>query len=421
MSEPIAIVGTACRFPGSCNSPSKLWELLREPRDVLSDFSSDRLNLSRFYHPNGEHHGSTDVNSKGYLLSEDYRLFDAPFFNINPIEADSMDPQQRILLETVYEALESAGCTLKQIRGSLTSVYVGVMNADYSDIQLRDTEALATHHAIGTARSMLSNRISYFFDLKGPSMTIDTACSSSLVALHQAVQSLRNRDTVSAIVAGANLILDPSMYIAESKLHMLSPDSRSRMWDKSANGYARGEGFAVLFLKLLSDAIDNGDHVEGLIRETGVNSDGRTRGITMPNAAAQTALIQQTYRNAGLDPIADRCQYFECHGTGTLAGDPVEAQAIRDAFFPVDNEPDKLSAEVSEKLLVGSIKTVIGHLEGCAGIAGILKALLAIKNKTIPPNMHFSELNPAISPFYTNPDKSIGLAKGTRGAFTSKC
>lgn len=414
MSEPIAIVGTACRFPGSCNSPSKLWELLREPRDVLSDFSSDRLNLSRFYHPNGEHHGSTDVNSKGYLLSEDYRLFDAPFFNINPIEADSMDPQQRILLETVYEALESAGCTLKQIRGSLTSVYVGVMNADYSDIQLRDTEALATHHAIGTARSMLSNRISYFFDLKGPSMTIDTACSSSLVALHQAVQSLRNRDTVSAIVAGANLILDPSMYIAESKLHMLSPDSRSRMWDKSANGYARGEGFAVLFLKLLSDAIDNGDHVEGLIRETGVNSDGRTRGITMPNAAAQTALIQQTYRNAGLDPIADRCQYFECHGTGTLAGDPVEAQAIRDAFFPVDNEPDKLSAEVSEKLLVGSIKTVIGHLEGCAGIAGILKALLAIKNKTIPPNMHFSELNPAISPFYKHlqiPTKALGWQK----------
>jgi len=400
MAEPIAIIGTACRFPGSSTSPSKLWELLREPRDVLSDFSTDRLNLSRFYHPNGEHHGSTDVNSKGYLLSEDYRLFDAPFFNINPLEADGMDPQQRILLETVYEVLEAAGCTLKQIQGSLTSVHVGLMNSDYSDIQLRDSEALATNHATGTARSILSNRISYFFDLRGPSMTIDTACSSSLVALHQAVQSLRNGDAVSAIVAGANLILDPAMYIAESKLHMLSPDSRSRMWDKSANGYARGEGFGALFLKPLSRAIEDRDHIEGIIRGTGVNSDGRTKGITMPSAVAQTALIQQTYRNAGLDPIADRCQYFECHGTGTLAGDPVEAEAIRDAFFPVGAETDELSTQVSEKLLVGSIKTVIGHLEGCAGIAGILRALLAIKNQTIPPNMHFRELNPAISSFY---------------------
>lgn len=400
MPEPIAIIGTACRFPGSSTSPSKLWELLRDPRDVLSDFSTDRLNLSRFYHPNGGHHGSTDVISKGYLLSEDYRLFDAPFFNINPLEADGMDPQQRILLETVYEALEAAGCTLKQIQGSLTSVHVGVMNSDYSDIQLRDSETLATNHATGTARSILSNRISYFFDLRGPSMTIDTACSSSLVALHQAVQSLRNGDAVSAIVAGANLILDPAMYIAESKLHMLSPDSRSRMWDKSANGYARGEGIGALFLKPLSRAIENKDNIEGIIRGTGINSDGRTKGITMPSAAAQTALIEQTYRNAGLDPIADRCQYFECHGTGTPAGDPIEAEAIRDAFFPVGAETDEISTQGSEKLFVGSIKTIIGHLEGCAGIAGILRAMLAIKNQTIPPNMHFRELNPAIYSFY---------------------
>lgn len=401
MPESIAVVGSACRFPAASSSPSKLWELLRDPKDVLSDFSSDRLNLSRFYHRNGEHHGSTDVNGKSYLLSEDYHVFDASFFNSSPLEADGMDPQQRILLETVYEALESAGCTLEQVQGSLTSVHVGVMNADYCDIQSRDPETLLTYNATGTARSILSNRISYFFDLKGPSMTIDTACSSSLVALHQAVQSLRSGDASASIVAGANLILDPSMYIAESKLHMLSPDSRSRMWDKSANGYARGEGFAALFLKPLSRAIDDGDHIEGIIRETGVNSDGRTKGITMPNGAAQTALIRQTYCNAGLDPVADRCQFFECHGTGTLAGDPVEAQAVRDAFFPVDDGPDQLpETEASEKLFVGSIKTVIGHLEGCAGLAGVLKALLAIKNRTIPPNMHFSELNPAIAPFY---------------------
>ncbi|PYI09963.1 hybrid PKS-NRPS [Aspergillus sclerotiicarbonarius CBS 121057] len=398
MGEPIAVVGSACRFPGGATSTSKLWQLLRQPTDVLSHFPPDRLNLDRFYHPDGEHHGSTDVQGQSYLLAEDCSLFDAAFFNINPLEADGIDPQQRILLETVYEAVESAGCTLKALQGSSTSVHVGVMNADYWDLQIRDTETLGTHNATGTARSILSNRISYFFDLKGPSMTIDTACSSSLVGLHLAVQGLRNGDATAAIVAGANLILDPAMYIAESSLHMLSPDSRCRMWDKDANGYARGEGFAALLLKPLSRAIQDGDQIEGIIRETGVNSDGRTKGITMPSAAAQTALIRQTYCRAGLDPVLDRCQYFECHGTGTLAGDPVEARAIRDAFFP--DEQTELRS--SDRLFVGSIKTVIGHLEGCAGLAGVLKALLAIRYETIPPNMHFNDLNPSVAPFYGN-------------------
>lgn len=404
MAERIAIIGSACRFPGGSSSPSKLWELLRDPQDVLSEFPPGRLNLARFYNENGEYHGSTDVMNKSYLLSEDPRLFDASFFNINPVEADGMDPQQRMLLETVYEALESAGCTLEQIQGSMASVYVGLMNADYSDIQWRDTETMPSYIATGTARSILSNRISYFFDLKGPSMTIDTACSSSLVALHQAVQSLRNGESATAIVAGANLLLDPSMYVAESKLHMLSPGSRCRMWDESADGYARGEGFAALFLKRLSDALEAGDHIECVVRETGVNSDGRTKGITMPNAIAQAALIRETYLRAGLDPISERCQYFECHGTGTLAGDPIEAQAIKEAFFPTEEDSMKWPAESkapnTSKLLVGSIKTVIGHLEGCAGLAGVLKAVLAIKHRTVPPNMHFNVLNPAIAPYY---------------------
>ncbi|KAJ5464099.1 hybrid PKS-NRPS biosynthetic cluster [Penicillium sp. IBT 31633x] len=399
MCEPIAVVGSACRFPGGAISPSRLWQLLREPTDVLSCFPPDRLNLDRFYHPDGEHHGSTDVQGRSYLLAEDCRLFDAAFFNINPLEADGIDPQQRILLETVYEAIESAGSTLQEMQGSSTSVYVGVMNADYWDLQVRDTETLGNHHATGTARSILANRISYFFDLTGPSMTIDTACSSSLVALHHAVQGLRQGDATAAIVAGANLILDPSMYIAESSLHMLSPDSRCRMWDKDANGYARGEGFAALLLKPLSRALRDGDEIEGIIRETGVNSDGRTKGITMPSAAAQTALIRQTYHRAGLDPSVDRCQYFECHGTGTSAGDPVEAKAIHDAFFP---DGEQTESSPSDPLLVGSIKTVIGHLEGCAGLAGVLKALLAIRHQTIPPNMHFNSLNPSVAPFYEN-------------------
>ncbi|KAE8153458.1 hypothetical protein BDV25DRAFT_136914 [Aspergillus avenaceus] len=392
MQEPIAIVGSACRFPGQSDSPSKLWSLLREPTDVRKDFPPERLNLNRFYHPNGEHHGSTDVQGKSYLLSEDYRRFDASFFNINPREAEGMDPQQRMLLETVYEALESSGHSLDSMHGSQTSVHVGVMSADFNNIQLRDTETLPTYNATGTVISILSNRISYFFNFKGPSVTIDTACSSSLVALHQAVQGLHTGDATTAIVAGTNLILDPYMYIAESSLHMLSSDSRSRMWDKDANGYARGEGFAALMLKPLSRAIMDGDHVEAVIRGTGVNSDGRTRGITMPSPISQTALIRKTYQSAGLDPTLDRCQYFECHGTGTAAGDPVEARAIHDAFFPN-------AAESDDKLYVGSIKTVIGHLEGCAGLAGVMKAVLAIRNRTIPPNMHFKSPNPDVVPF----------------------
>jgi aspyridone synthetase (hybrid polyketide synthase/nonribosomal peptide synthetase) len=238
MNEPIAIVGSSCRFPGGASSPSKLWELLRNPKDVLAEFPPERLNLSSFYNKSGDHHGSTDVPNKSYLLTEDHRLFDASFFNINPMEADSMDPQQRFLLETVYEAFECAGYTIAQMQETLTSVFVGAMTGDYYDIQLRDTEVLPRYHATGTARSMLSNRISYFFNLTGPSMTIDTACSSSLVALHQAVLSLRNGDSKYAVVAGANILLDPTMYIAESKLHMLSPTARSSMWDASANGYA---------------------------------------------------------------------------------------------------------------------------------------------------------------------------------------
>ena len=397
MAEPIAIVGSACRFPGAATSPSKLWGLLKAPRDVIRDFPAERLNLSSFYSPNGEHHGCTDVQNRAYLLQEDCRLFDASFFRINPKEAHGMDPQQRILLETVYESLEAAGWPLDAIDGSLTSVHVGVMSLDFNDIQMRDPETLPTYTATGVARSILSNRISYFFNLKGPSITIDTACSSSLVALHQAVQGLRNGEATQAIVAGTTLLLDPAMYIAESNLHMLSPDSRSRMWDKDANGYARGEGIAAVLLKPLSKAIQDNDHVECIIRQTGVNSDGRTNGITMPSWSAQTELIRKTYENAGLDLFNDRCQYFECHGTGTLAGDPVEARAIQEAFFPNQSETKE-----ENSLYCGSVKTVIGHLEGCAGLAGVLKAALAIQNKAIPPNMHFNKLNPAITPHYDN-------------------
>ncbi|KAJ4163171.1 hypothetical protein LMH87_004915 [Akanthomyces muscarius] len=408
-SEPIAIVGWSCRFPGQSNSPSKLWELLCEPRDVRQEFGPERLNLGRFYNKDGSTHGATDVKGQGYLLTEDSRLFDPAFFGISPLEADGMDPQQRILLEAVYETFEAAGYTLEQMRSSNTSVHVGVMTNDYSDIQMRDMETVPQYTATGTGRSILSNRISYVFDLNGPSITIDTACSSSLVAVHQAIQAMQSGDCKAAIVGGVNLILDPSMYIMESKLHMLSPDSQSRMWSSDANGYARGEGVAAMMLKPLSEAIQDNDDIRGLIRGTGVNSDGHSQGITMPKASAQAELIRSTYRRAGLDPISDRPQYFECHGTGTKAGDPVEARAIFEAFIEQKSDDEEDAEEVTsqaqqdneqEPMYVGSVKTVIGHLEGCAGLAGLIKAALAIENRTIPPNMLFSELNPEIKDYY---------------------
>ncbi|KAL7947129.1 ketoacyl-synt domain-containing protein [Trichoderma barbatum] len=370
--ELIAIIGSACRFPGSSSSPSKLWRLLQQPRDVLKEFDEIRLNLSRFYHQSGDTHGVTDVGNKSYLIEEDTRLFDAAFFGISPGEAAGMDPQQRILLEAVYKAFESAGLTLDELRGSFTFVHVGCMTSDYANIQARDTETVPKYNATGSSNSILLNRISYIFDLKGPSETIDTACSNSLVALHNAARGLLNGDCNAAVVAGVNLTPDPAPYINESKLHMLSPDARSRMWDKATNGYARGR------------ALKDGDHIEGLVRATGVNSDGQSPGITMPFAPTQTALIQQTYARAGLDPIKDLPQYIECHGTGTPAGDPGEARALSDAFVDVHEKSN------NNPIFVGSIKTVIGHLEGGAGIAGVIKVLLSIKHR----------LNPDIARYY---------------------
>ncbi|KAH8123418.1 thiolase-like protein [Trichoderma asperelloides] len=239
-----------------------------------------------------------------------------------------------------------------------------------------------------------------------PSSTIDTACSSSLVALHHAVQTLRSGESSLAVAAGVNLIHGPDPYILEYKLRMLSPTGRSRMWDADADGYARGEGFASILLKTLRQAIQDGDHIECLIRETGVNQDGRTSGTTMPSSISQMALIKSTYARAGLDfnRKEDRCQYFEAHGTGTMAGDPIEARAFRDAFFGEEEEEDSAGAivEPDEPLYVGSVKTVIGHLEGTAGLAGLLKASLAVQHDVIPPNILFNKLNPAISPFYSH-------------------
>lgn len=268
---------------------------------------------------------------------------------------------------------------------------------DYHDHLLRDHNTIPKYFATGINRAIISNRVSYFFDWHGPSMTIDTACSSSLIAVHQGVQSLRNGESQISVACGTQVLLGYDMYIGESKLKMLSPNGRSRMWDADADGYARGEGVAAVVMKRLSDAIADGDNIECIIRETGANQDGFSNGITVPSTEAQAALIRQTYAKAGLDPENnpnDRPQYFEAHGTGTQAGDPKEAATIYESFGRHNH------ATSSTPLYVGSIKTIIGHLEGAAGLAGFLKASAGLQRGLIPPNLSFSRLNPKIEPFY---------------------
>ncbi|KAI0424987.1 hypothetical protein F5Y09DRAFT_347142 [Xylaria sp. FL1042] len=397
-SEPIAIIGSGCRFPGGSNSPSKLWELLREPRDVLRTVPLDRYDTKSYYHPEPTHHGTSDVQ-ESYFLDEDPYVFDNNLFNMQPGECEAADPQQRMLLETVYDSLCAAGLTIESLRGSSTSVFVGLMCDDWSGLMTRDWDSYPTYASTGMGRSIMSNRISYFFDWHGPSMTIDTACSSSLVAVHQAVQTLLSGESRVALAAGSNLILSPAMYIAESNLRMLSPTGRSRMWDADADGYARGEGVAAVFMKTLSAALEDGDHIECIIRATALNQDGRTPGLTMPSGTAQADLIRETYARAGLDILnpKDRPQFFHAHGTGTAAGDPQEAEAIAQAFFPSGGPWLN-----QEKLCVGSVKTIIGHTEGTAGLASLIASVQALRNSTIPPNMHFNNLSPKVAPFYNH-------------------
>ncbi|KAK8127322.1 polyketide synthase PksB [Apiospora sp. TS-2023a] len=401
MLEPIAIIGTGCRFPGGADSASKLWSVIHHPRDLSRKPPATRFDVDAFYHPEGIHHGTTNA-THSYFLDDDedkstVERFDAPFFNIQAAEAEAMDPQQRLLLEVVYDGLCAGGQRLESLRGSDTAVYVGMMCDDYNTMVRRDWETLPRYTATGLCRAIHANRVSYFFDWHGPSVTVDTACSSSLIALDHAVQTLRSGKAKMAVAAGTNLILTPDMYISESKLGMLSPTGRCAMWDVAADGYARGEGVAAVFVKTLSQAVLDNDPIECIIRETAVNQDGRTPGLTMPNNAAQAALVQSCYARAGLDPLnrpEDRPQFFHAHGTGTQAGDAQEAEAISKSFFP-----DGASAPRS-KLLVGSIKTVIGHTEGAAGLASVIGTMMALKNRIIPPNLHFQNLSPKVATFY---------------------
>ncbi|KAI0545089.1 hypothetical protein F4679DRAFT_599942 [Xylaria curta] len=407
--EPIAIIGASCRLPGGVNSLEKLRELLRQPPDLSANIPLSRFNADTFYHPKAGHAGTSNIK-KAYLLEEDVLAFDNDFFNISVREAESMDPQQRNLLEIIYEAIEASGYTISQLKGSSTGVFVGQMTDDYRDLLLRDPDYHPTHTGTGVARSILANRVSYAFDWKGPSMNIDTACSSSPVALHQAVQSLRQGDCEMAVVAGVNLVFGPETFSQFSSLGMLSTIGKCHMWDNRADGYARGDGFAAIVIKMLSSAVAHNDDIETIVKSTGINQDGHSSGLTVPSAESQAELIRNTYQRCGLDCLKDedRCQYFEAHGTGTQAGDPKEAQAISMAFFPETEEPEhhvdqrERSCNKETKLYVGSVKTVMGHTEGAAGLVSLLKASIAVKHGLIMPNLHFKRLNPSIELYYKN-------------------
>jgi acyl transferase domain-containing protein/NADPH:quinone reductase-like Zn-dependent oxidoreductase/NAD(P)-dependent dehydrogenase (short-subunit alcohol dehydrogenase family)/aryl carrier-like protein len=380
--DPSVIVGLACRVPGSSN-PSKLWEAIAEQRDVQSKMPKDRLNVDGFFHPEPTHKGTTNARF-GYFLDQDIGNFDAGFFGISGKEAEAMDPQQRLLLEVVYEALEDAGITLQDIRGTMTSVFCGSFTNDYNASLTKDLEYYPKYTVTGTGDAILSNRISYFYDLHGTSVTIDTACSSSLVCFHLGNQTLQNGEADISIVVGSALHYDSNVYVTMTDLGMLSTNGRCAAFDESGSGYVRGEGIACAILKRKSDAIANNDDIRAIVRATGSNHDGKKNGITLPNSAAQEYLIRSTYERAGLNP--NDTQYFEAHGTGTAAGDPIETRAIGAVFAP--GRPDDL--------YVGSVKTNIGHLEGASGLAGVIKTTLALEKGKIPPNMLFKNPNPKI-------------------------
>ncbi|CAI7652959.1 unnamed protein product [Penicillium glandicola] len=382
-SEPIAIIGLSCQFAGDASSPEKLWDMLAEGRNAWSEIPSSRFNPKAVYHPDSEKLSTTHVKG-AHFVDQDVGLFDAAFFGFSAETAAALDPQFRFQLESVYEALENAGLAISQIAGSNTSVYAGVFTHDYHEGLIRDEDNLPRFLPIGTLSAMSSNRISHFFDLKGASMTIDTGCSTALVALHQAVLGLRTGEADMSIVSGCNLMLSPDMFKVFSSLGMLSPDGKSYAFDSRANGYGRGEGVGTIVIKRLKDALEAGDPIRAVIRESYLNQDGKTETITSPSQSAQEALIRECYRRAGLNP--SDTQYFEAHGTGTPTGDPIEARSIAAVFAHGRTEP----------LRIGSVKTNIGHTEAASGLAGIIKVVLAMENGQIPPSVNFEKPNPKL-------------------------
>lgn len=380
---PVAVIGMGCRIPGA-HGPAAFWRLLEGGVDATGPVPADRWDHAALYDPDPERPGRIAARGGGFLDSVD--RFDAGLFGIAPREAQGIDPQQRLFLETAWEALEHAGQAPDALAGTQTGVFCGVTGSDYAYLQLagRNSALLDAHFASGIAHSILTGRLSYLLGLQGPSVTVDTACSSSLVAVHQAVQSLRRGETRLALAGGVNLILSPEIYIALSRARMLAPDGRCKTFDARADGFARGEGCGVVVLKRLDSALADGDRVLAVIRGTAVNQDGASSGLTAPSGPAQEAVIRAALADAGLSPV--EVSYVEAHGTGTELGDPQEMRALGNVFAGARTAP----------LLVGSVKTNLGHLEAAAGVTGLMKLVLMLRAGTIAPHLHFETPSPHI-------------------------
>jgi malonyl CoA-acyl carrier protein transacylase len=383
-AEPIAIVGLGCRLPGRANDEASLWQVLRDGVDTIDTVPADRWDCRVPFDSNPDHPGTAWNQTGGFL--DDVAGFDASFFGISPREAASMDPQQRLMLEVAWEALENAAIAPDSLEGSATGVYVGVGNSDYGRMLLAVPDRIDAYAGSGSSVSVIAGRIAYLLGLQGPALVTDTACSGSLVAVHLACQALRRGECNLAIAGGVNVMLSADAHIALTKARMISPDGRCKTFDAAADGYGRGEGAAAIVLRRLSDASARGERVLALIRGSAVNQDGRSSGLTSPNGPAQEAVIRAALSDGHLAPST--INYVEAHGTGTSLGDPIELHALA-AALGEGRLPGR-------PLLVGSCKTNFGHLEAAAGIAGLLKVVLALRYRSIPPHLHFKNPNPLV-------------------------
>ena len=377
-SEPIAVVGMGCRYPGGVESPDDYWAMLREGRDAVVEVPGDRWPIDDLYDPDPDAPGRIATRWGGYL--DDIQRFDAAFFSISPREARAMDPQQRLLLEVAWRAFEDAGIPPARFRNRRAGVFVGLCNNDYLTRLLKEgADAIDAYLSSGNAYSVASGRLSFTWGFQGPAVTFDTACSSSLVALHGAIRSLREGESEIAVAAGVNVMCSPETAMALSRARMMAPDGRCKAFDDAADGFVRAEGCGVLILKRLSDARRDGDRIHAVLRGSALGQDGRSTGLTVPNGPAQVQVVRAALADAGLTP--DEIDYIEAHGTGTSLGDPIEIRALGEVF----------GSERRRPLRVGSVKTNMGHLESAAGIAGVMKAIIAVREGEIPPHLHLQE------------------------------
>ncbi|HSI14073.1 MAG TPA: SDR family NAD(P)-dependent oxidoreductase [Chthoniobacter sp.] len=384
--DRIAIIGIGLRLPGGINDSESLWKLLVEGREAVSEVPPDRWNIDRFYDAEPGIVGKSIAKRGGFVEGIDQ--FDPQFFGISPREAPYVDPQQRLLLETAWEAIEDAGVVLDFEKGTDIGVYVGISHNDYQVIQGTpwDSAGITPHSPTGSAHSIAANRISYCLNLTGPSVAMDTACSSALTAVHAACEHIWTGRGDVAMAGGVTVMITPGGFIGFSQASMLSPDGKCKAFDAGANGFVRGEGAGMILMKRLSQAIADGDTIHGVIVSTALNQDGHTNGISLPSPEAQARLVHDACVEAGIDPL--QVAFVEAHGTGTAVGDPIEAHALAEALCA--NRPD------DQPLTIGSVKTNLGHLETAAGVAGLAKAMLVLKRKQIPANLHFETPNPNI-------------------------